>query len=211
METDNPKATQKRFWDTLAKYVLNYGVRFLAGDFNMSLLCVVAEMRARGFQITLAAWHPFYMERQEEMFVDSCGLFVIGPWEGIRLRYDCSVLNIDTEERTGPNSMVMQIQRDDDGKEINRRREPVQNYDIERHRVRGCPLKQYMPIEEKLKHEFIRWTFACDEHEHSAVAEQQRFARNQPSLYPEGDFSFLGGVMALARHANMHSNIIRFE
>ena len=107
-ETKDPKATQKRFWDTLAKYVLKYGVRFLAGDFNMSLFRVVPEMRARGFQITLAAWQPFYMERQGEMCVDSCGLFVIDPWEGVRLRYDCSVFGIPTPERTGDNSIILE-------------------------------------------------------------------------------------------------------
>ena len=108
METDDPQATQKRFWDTLAKYVLKYGVRFLAGDFNMSLFCVVPEMRARGFQINLAAWYPFYMGHQEEMFVDSCGVFVIGPWQGVRLCYDCSLLDIVAPERRENNSMVME-------------------------------------------------------------------------------------------------------
>ena len=34
-ETKDPKATAKRFWDLLAEYVLKYGVRLMAGDFNM--------------------------------------------------------------------------------------------------------------------------------------------------------------------------------
>ena len=113
--------TYKRFWDLLANYVLQYGVRIMAGDFNMSFLCVVAEMRARGFQINLAAWYPFYMGYQEEMFVDSCGVFVIGPWQGVRLCYDCSWLDIVAPERTKNNSMVMEIIRDAADKEVERR------------------------------------------------------------------------------------------
>ena len=81
--TKAPKQVYKMFWDLLASYLLEYGVRLLAGDFNMSLLCVIAELRARGFQINLAAWYPFYMIKQKEMRVDSCGIFVIGPWQGV--------------------------------------------------------------------------------------------------------------------------------
>ena len=58
-KTKNPRVVYKRFWDLLASYLLRYEVRLMAGDFNMSFLCVVAEMRARGFQINLAAWSPF--------------------------------------------------------------------------------------------------------------------------------------------------------
>ena len=55
-ETKNAAVVTKGFWDLLATYLLQYGVRLMAGDFNMSFLCVIAEMRARGFQINLAVW-----------------------------------------------------------------------------------------------------------------------------------------------------------
>ena len=60
-ETKNAKEVTKGFWDLLASYLLKYGVRLLAGDFNMSFLSVIAELRARGFQINLAAWYPFFI------------------------------------------------------------------------------------------------------------------------------------------------------
>ena len=49
-------AASKKFWDTLAIYLVEFGARFLCGDFNMALFCVVPELRARGFQIYMAAW-----------------------------------------------------------------------------------------------------------------------------------------------------------
>ena len=188
--TQNPKETTKRFWDLLARYLLQYGVRLMAGDFNMSFLCVVAEMRARGFQINLAAWYPFYMTHQEEMFVDSCGVFFIGPWQGVRLIYDCSLFDIDPPERTSNNSMVMKIIKDADGKEITRKPYEVHDYQIvNKEKVQGYPLDSYLP-KNKAKADFVRWTFDCVQDGESAVAEQKEATRKNPSLYPEAQFSF---------------------
>ena len=107
-DTNKGKKVYKTFWDLLARYILQYGVRIMAGDFNMSLFCVIPELRARGFQINLAAWYPFYMIVQEEMYTDSCGVFVIGPWAGVRLIYDCHLFDIEAPHRTHTNSMVME-------------------------------------------------------------------------------------------------------
>ena len=189
-ETKAPKETTKRFWDLLAQYVLRYGVRIMAGDFNMSLFCVVAEMRARGFQINLAAWYPFYMTYQEQMFVDACGVFFIGPWQGVRLIYDCSLFDIDPPERTSNNSMVMEIIKDADGKEITRKPYEVHDYHIvNKEKVQGYPLDSYLP-KNKAKADFVRWTFDCVQDGESAVAEQKEATRKKPSLYPEAQFSF---------------------
>ena len=59
-ETNNAHGATQVFWGLLASYLLGYRVRVLAGDFNMSFFSVIAELRARGFQINLAAWYPFY-------------------------------------------------------------------------------------------------------------------------------------------------------
>ena len=145
----------------------------MAGDFNMSFLCVIAEMRARGFQINLAAWYPFYMTVQQEMMVDSCGIFVIGPWTGVRLNYDCSLFNIDPPERTPNNSMVMEVIREERGQEIQRRPFPAHKYFIVKtDKVQGYPLTSYLP-KNKAKEQIVRWTFDCVEDKESAVAEQK--------------------------------------
>ena len=47
----------KDFWDDLAKYLVYFQVRYLCGNFNEALFCVVPELRARGFQINIAAWY----------------------------------------------------------------------------------------------------------------------------------------------------------
>ena len=145
----------------------------MAGDFNMSFLCVVAEMRARGFQINLAAWYPFYMTYQKDMFVDSCGVFVIGPWSGVRLNYDCGLFNIDPPERTPNNSMVMEVIRDEKGQEIERRPYPAHKYFIVKtDKVQGYPLTSYLPKTEA-KEQIVRWAFDCVQDQESAVAEQK--------------------------------------
>ena len=54
-ETKNAHAATKVFLDVLASYLLRHRVRVLAGDFNMSFLSVIVELRARGFQNNLTA------------------------------------------------------------------------------------------------------------------------------------------------------------
>ena len=107
-DTNAKKEVYDGFWDLLAQYIVRFGVRLMGGDFYMSLFCVVPQLRARGFQINLAAFYPFWMEAQDEMYTDSCGVFLIGPWEGVRLCYDCSVFDLPPPTRTTNNSMVME-------------------------------------------------------------------------------------------------------
>jgi hypothetical protein len=176
----------------LACYLLKYGVRLMAGDFNMSFLCVIAEMRARGFQINLAAWYPFYMTVQEEMMVDSCGMFVIGPWQGVRLIYDCSLFEIVAPYRTNNNSMVMEHITDEAGNFIEARRYEAHQYTIaDTEQVQGYPLKSYMP-KNKSQEALIRWTFDCvaDQDEESAFAEQKAAMKKIPHMYPAANFNF---------------------
>ena len=87
-EVNRAAGAYKDFWDELATHLVRFGARILIGDFNMSFFCVIVELRARGFQINLAVWYPFYMSVQVEMRADSCGIFCIGPWTGVRMIYD---------------------------------------------------------------------------------------------------------------------------
>eukprot|EP00959_Pyramimonas_sp_CCMP1952_P228768 4783376-Pyramimonas_sp.AAC.1 len=48
----------------------------------MALFLVVPELRARGFQINMAAWYPWQQQHERFVRADSCGIFRIGPCEG---------------------------------------------------------------------------------------------------------------------------------
>ena len=147
-ETKISHEATKVFWDSLASYLLRYRVRVLAGDFNMSFLSVIAELRARGFQINLAAWYPFYMIKQKEMRVDSCGIFVIGPWQGVRLVYDCTLFDIAAPHRQWHNSMVMEQFADEEGTPTDERRYEVHQYTISdacTKKVQVFPPTSYLP------------------------------------------------------------------
>jgi len=50
-ELQSGAAAYKRFWDLLAKYIAEFRPSLLCGDFNMALLAVIPELRARSFQV----------------------------------------------------------------------------------------------------------------------------------------------------------------
>ena len=181
----------KRFWDEVATLLVKYGARLLVGDFNMSFLCVIVELRARGFQINMAAWYPFDMIVQKEMMVDSCGVFVIGPWTGVRLIYDCALFNIVAPHRTANNSMVMEQIKDTDDNVINTAPYKAHKYTIEKpDKVKGYPLTSYLPKDTK-KPQCVQWNFAhvADQSEESAVAEQKTTMKKEPQRFPAANFS----------------------
>ena len=106
----------KRFWDLLASYLVSFGPRYLCGDFNMALFCVVPELRARGFQINLAAWYCWQSHLEQHVRADSCAIFRLGPCQGIRMCFDASVFGLPSPELPPNCSMVMEILRDENGK-----------------------------------------------------------------------------------------------
>ena len=80
----------KAFWDRLAAHVREFGIRFLAGDFNMSFTEVPKQLRSRGILCDCVAWYPWLHVRDglpSKLGFDSCGIFYIGgsvevtlPW-----------------------------------------------------------------------------------------------------------------------------------
>ena len=62
---------------------------------NMSMWAVVPEMRARGFQICLAAWAPWNLGDDPDVYSDSWGIFIIGPFEGIRYAYGAEAFGLN--------------------------------------------------------------------------------------------------------------------
>ena len=135
-------AALKAFYDGLAQYVLRFGARLMVGDFNMAFFSVIAEMRARGFQISLAGWYPFRLHNESEVRADSCGMFCIGPWKGIKIVFHQVVFGMYAPARSENNSMVLEIERGADDKEVGRHQYDVSVIEA---KGQGHPLSSYMP------------------------------------------------------------------
>jgi hypothetical protein len=88
----------KEFWDRLALRLVTHDIKFLAGDFNMSLTEVPKQLRSRGLRCDCCAWYPWQwledcplevpvINTTQRLGIDSCGIFYIGgavfvdiPW-----------------------------------------------------------------------------------------------------------------------------------
>ena len=151
-----PANVLKEFYDRLAQYVIRFEARLILGDFNMQLFSVIPEMRGRGFEISLAAWYPFRLHNETMTRVDSCGIFVLGPYRGVKITFDQEVFGMSASERSADNSMVMEVLRDESGKELSKKR-----FDIETiaEKGQGYDLSSYMPKGETLKAKFVDMTF----------------------------------------------------
>ena len=66
------------FWTELADIIRGYGVQILAGDFNMSMFCVLPKLRELGLIANTAAWFPWVQMQDDRVQLDSCGIFLIG-------------------------------------------------------------------------------------------------------------------------------------
>ena len=67
----------KAYFDEITEYAIRFGVRIMAGDWNMALWMVIGELRARGLLVNLASWYPFKMTNVTMLKIDSCALFVV--------------------------------------------------------------------------------------------------------------------------------------
>ena len=105
-----------RFWDVLAAFLVKCGCRYLCGDFNMALFCVVPELRARGFQINLAAWYCWQNHLEQRVRADSCGISRLGPCQAVRMCFDASAFGLTSPTLPSNCSMAMEILRDENGK-----------------------------------------------------------------------------------------------
>jgi hypothetical protein len=184
-------AAYKNFWDVLARYLVEFGPRYLCGDFNMALFSVVPELRARGFLINLAAWYCWQNQHEEHVRADSCAIFRIGPCHGIRMCFDASAFGLTSPELPPNCSMVMESVRNVDGKEIEKRRYGVPKIGF---LGQGYPLKSYKPDHPPRKEEFVRWTFTpVFAKESPAVAEIKAVARKS-DVFPSGVNTTIGSA-----------------
>ena len=94
---NSPVENFNKFMNALADDLSRYECRLLTTDANMALYRIIPEMRARGFQISLAAWYSLAKKLpggMEQTVSDSTAIFVIGPTQGIRMLYTYNVFGI---------------------------------------------------------------------------------------------------------------------
>ena len=172
----------KRFWDLLARYLAEFRPRILCGDFNMALFLVVPELRARGFQINLAAWYPWMQQHETSVRADSCGIFRLGPCEGVRMCYGISALGLEGPDLPANCAMVMETLRDENGKETEKRPYTVTNVP---HMGQGYPLSTYHPQVPARREQCVKWSFTpVFDEASSAVTEVLDRAKNSKEMFP---------------------------
>lgn len=177
------------FWDEMAQAIVDYRVRVVGGDFNMAFWQVVPELRARGIQANLAAWYPFRVNFASKPNIDSMGIFLIGPCEGIRKMFGVDVLgeNVPTTAEPAVAEKVRLAWRNaeqcvhDHGKVVARL-----PYELAQHGALGSgyPLSSYRPtVPDRIK-EYLRWNFSpAIDWESPAVAEAQQAGQNRKELW----------------------------
>ena len=154
----------------------------MVGDFYMAFFSVIVELRARVFQINLAAWYPFNIQIMKMRPGRTLAVFFcIGPWKGTRIMFDCTVFRMPAPAWTDNNSMVMEIERDAGGKTNERHPYAVTKYDLQ---DQGYPLKRYMPKCERIKDKYVGWMFEpVNDKTQSAVAEIREAMRKEPDMF----------------------------
>ena len=156
-EISNGSRSLKSFWDEIVEDIIKHGVRIFTGDFNMQLFSAVAELRARGLQANLAAWYPWINHLETVPRIDSCAIILIGPCEGIRMTYDCSVLGINAPERPSRAWRNMElVTADDKGREIARVPFEIRTFSL---MGSGFPLASYRPQHTDTMKQLVAWAF----------------------------------------------------
>jgi len=182
-EINNGSQSLKRCWDEIVEDITKHGVRIFTGDLNMQLFSAVAELRARGLQANLAAWYPWRNEHESVPRIDSCAVIVIGPCEGIRMTYDCSVLGINAPERPSSAWRNMElVTTDDKGREISRKPFEIRTFSM---MGSGFPLASYRPQHREAMKQLVTWTFeGVTKNDSPAVVGVRRASARDQQLFP---------------------------
>ena len=104
-----PKVWSEVF-DLLARKMQQWDVRFLAGDFNMSLTEVPKQLRSRGIQCDCVAWYPYMHDLGglgRDLGFDSCGIFYIGG--AVKIKQPWSFDKIDALSSVEGNPMKLDV------------------------------------------------------------------------------------------------------
>ena len=121
----------------------------LCGDWNMSFLQVILQLRAPEIPVNIAAWCP-WMPRSETLpRIVSTAIFIIGPLGGCRKRFYVPVFKLRGDgvpELPQGWKLMEKVTYDDDGE--NRRLEGAPQYDTID--GQGYPLTSYRPQDETI-------------------------------------------------------------
>ena len=147
----------KALWDDLVRYIVCYGVRVLAGDFNMSLMQVLPELRARGLQAHLAAWYPWKHQHEDLVRIDSSAIILIGPMHAIRTVFDCSVFGHSAPAKPRSWRNATKVIKDERGRDVGEEEIPVEVFCT---MGSGFPLHSYRPQNQDFMKMHVQWTFA---------------------------------------------------
>ena len=75
----------KAMADDIVGIIQNRGVRVLAGDFGCALFALAQLIRGRGVQLHVAALRSGTENMDDQPFVDSCAVFLVGPAPKVKL------------------------------------------------------------------------------------------------------------------------------
>ena len=99
------------FWVRLAYMLIQYGVRFLAGDFNMALHLVVPKLRSRRLTVDCCAWYPWRHATEQlhgqHLGIESCAIFYIGGLAKVTLEWSLDDLAFLTSLARGGRRVVV--------------------------------------------------------------------------------------------------------
>ena len=203
------------FFDELARSMAQFQCRFLCGDFNMALYAVVPELRrrrrrrARGFQINMAAWYCWKDSPRAVTKSDSCGIFRIGPCQGIRMCFDASVFNLEQPVLPHDCRLLEKVETDEYGHEIARYPIEMPTHSPRGH---GYPLASYHPRAEARKTKFVLNTFTpVFDQGSSAVVEMTGLAPNTEYFSGRIDTSVGSFSWSLPQDKPSKQKFVKFE
>ena len=185
-DIENGSKVFKRFWDDVARIIVDLGVRVLTGDFNMALWFTVVELRARGLMANLAAWYPWKNHLESGIRMDSCCIVVIGPARGVRMMHNPSVLNDGIQSIEFPPKWgnTQKIVRDENNNEVDREPWPVPVFE---YLGQGFQLDNYQPKVPERKEQMVCWS--CTpvlQPTDPVVVEIKRHAQTDKGMWPWG-------------------------
>ena len=163
--TKNAAKHYKEFFDHLANGIIEFGCRLLTIDANMSMWAVVPEMPARGFQICLAAWAPWQLDKD-------CGIFIIGRFEGIRYAFGAEAFKLKPADLDNENQIT----------EFTKIPEFTKN-------GHGNKIRSYLPNSGKtleqstIKKKFLQWSLQPVRSWHDPSMEEIRDKVNSTSIF----------------------------
>ncbi|CAK0863844.1 unnamed protein product [Prorocentrum cordatum] len=132
--------------------------------------------------INLAAWYPWQQQHERFVRADSCGIFRIGPCEGVRMCYGLSAFGLEGPDLPANCSKVMETLREEDGREIGKRPYLITNIPF---LGQGSPCTSYQPQVPARRDKCVQWSFTPVFDEASpAAAEVLDGAKNDKGMFP---------------------------